>query len=240
MTVEKSQEQPLGIGYREPRVADQAAPGRQPPHSQRVYARLRRMLMIGEFRPGDSVSIRTLSKRLNTGAMPVREAITRLIAEQALQMLPNRQVIVPRMTQRKFVELCKVRRMLEGMAAEAASKNADAELLDLLECHHVALLEAIDNDEPARILEKNRDFHFAIYEAANSEILMPMIERLWMQAGPFLFLSLTVRRTSWQATQHDAALEALRQRDHVGVVQAIQNDIDIGANSLMLTAAFDD
>ena len=196
------------------------------------------MLMIGEFRPGESVSIRTLARRLQCGAMPVREAVTRLIAEQALQMLPNRQVIVPRMTHRKFAELFEVRRMLEGMAAEAGSKNADQTLIDRLEHHHHELLEALEDDDPARILEKNKDFHFALYLAANSEVLMPMIEGLWMQAGPFLFLSLSFRKTSWQASQHAVTLEAVRRRDHAGVRRAIENDIDLGAEILMQKAVF--
>src|ERR1700739_2073168 len=87
------------------------------PVSQQVYRTLRGLLTTGGFQPGETVSLRNLAKRLGTSAMPVREAVNRLIAEQALQMLPNRQVIVPRMTRRKFFELTRVRQLLEGMAA---------------------------------------------------------------------------------------------------------------------------
>src|SRR5262249_24542396 len=65
---------------------------------QRVYQALARGRMGGMFTPGEAVSLRTLAARLGTSAMPVREAVGRLIAEGALLMLPNRSVIIPRMS----------------------------------------------------------------------------------------------------------------------------------------------
>jgi len=50
----------------------------------RVYGALARGLMGGMFTPGEAVSLRTLAARLGTSAMPVREAVSRLIAERAL------------------------------------------------------------------------------------------------------------------------------------------------------------
>jgi DNA-binding GntR family transcriptional regulator len=41
--------------------------------------------------------------------MPVREAVSRLIAERALVMLPNRSVIIPRMSRGRFIELSRIR-----------------------------------------------------------------------------------------------------------------------------------
>src|SRR5262249_30208271 len=61
----------------------------------RVYRALARGLMAGMFKPGEAVTLRTLATRLGTSAMPVREAVSRLIAERALILLPNRSVIVP-------------------------------------------------------------------------------------------------------------------------------------------------
>ena len=64
----------------------------------RVYRALARGLMAGMFSPGEAVTLRILARRLGTSAMPVREAVSRLIAERALVLLPNRSVIVPRMS----------------------------------------------------------------------------------------------------------------------------------------------
>src|SRR5215813_3637134 len=75
----------------------------------RVYRALARGLMAGMFKPG--------------------EAVSRLIAERALILLPNRSVIVPRMSRARFTELSETRQMLEGMMAEAACARATPALL---------------------------------------------------------------------------------------------------------------
>ena len=95
----------------------------------RVYGALARGLMAGMFKPGEAVTLRTLAKRLGTSAMPVREAVSRLIAERALVLLPNRSVIVPRMSRARFTELTETRQILEGMVAEAACARATPALL---------------------------------------------------------------------------------------------------------------
>src|SRR5271154_278523 len=98
----------------------------------RVYRSLARGLMAGMFKPGEAVTLRTLAKRLGTSAMPVREAVSRLIAERALVLLPNRSVIVPRMSRTRFAQLSRTRQMLEGTLAEIAAARATPELLHRL------------------------------------------------------------------------------------------------------------
>ncbi|XOT98787.1 FCD domain-containing protein, partial [Alcaligenes pakistanensis] len=38
----------------------------------------------------------------------------------------------------------------------------------------------------ASSLEKNRIFHFTIYAAAQSPVMLAMIESLWLQSGAYL------------------------------------------------------
>src|SRR5262245_20872628 len=95
----------------------------------RVYRALARGLMAGLFKPGEAVTLRSLAKRLGTSAMPVREAVSRLIAERALVLLPNRSVIVPRMSRARYIELTETRQMLEGMVTEAACARATPALM---------------------------------------------------------------------------------------------------------------
>src|SRR5690606_34687563 len=78
---------------------------------RRTYETLRQALMAGVFQLGQSVTLRTLAAALGTSPMPVREAVSRLITERALTMLPNRTVIVPRMTRNRCIELFKARQV---------------------------------------------------------------------------------------------------------------------------------
>ena len=55
-----------------------------------------------------------LAETLQTSTMPVREALARLVSEQALEALPSRSVRVPLITRERLDDLARARRLVEG------------------------------------------------------------------------------------------------------------------------------
>ncbi len=192
----------------------------------RAHQELRRALITGVFLPGQPVTLRQLVKSLGTSMMPIRDAVGRLIASGALEMLPNRSVIVPQMTRRKFVELSRIRQALEGMAAEKACQVMDGETLEKIRHINALAKDAIARRAHEDAFLYNRDYHFAIYEAASMQVALPLIDTLWLQAGPFLCLSLVKHGARWSAVHHDAAIEAFDARDATAARRAIERDIE--------------
>jgi DNA-binding GntR family transcriptional regulator len=205
----------------------------------RVYRALARGLKVGMFTPGEAVTLRTLATRLGTSAMPVREAVSRLIAERALMLLPNRSVIVPRMSRARFTELSQTRALLEGMVAETACAGATPALLGRLSEINDAMMRCIDEDDLPGALSHNMAFHFALYKSADKRVILPLIEMLWLQAGPFLALSLSMPGMSWSARNHEAVLAALRERDAASARRAIEADIEETTGLLLQRAIFE-
>jgi DNA-binding GntR family transcriptional regulator len=202
---------------------------------ERVYGELRTALMTGQFVPGQSITIRALAKAFGTSAMPVREALRRLVAEQALQILPNRSVIVPRMTRERLEDLRRVRVELEGMAAAQAARHITADELDKLARLLDEMCAAAKNAGPRGYNLQNQDFHFTIYAAARSAVLLPIIESLWLQIGPVLTLLSTDPAVSmiFAEKHHTKALAALRAGDGPGAREAIASDISEAADHLL-------
>lgn len=218
---------------------DPAVPRRRRGELQdRVAAQLRRGLMIGAFVPGQTITLRMLAKSLGTSLMPVREAINQLVAANALELLPNRSVAVRTMTRTRFAELTRARHALEGIAGELAAVNATPALVRRLGSINRELKEAISRRDIAGCLENNQAFHFALYEASRSEVLLPLIEALWLQAGPFMYCSLGVANMPWDASAHVDILAALRERDAAAVRRAIERDIAGTARCLQKYAPF--
>ena len=150
----------------------------------RVYSELRRALIGGLFSPGQVLTIRQLADALLTSTMPVREALGRLITEQALEILPNRSIRVPPVTQERIEDLLRARILIEGEAMALAAARMTP--------RHIASLKAILLDweemrgtQVDREVTLNHAFHFEIYRACGSTVLIPMIESLWLQSGPF-------------------------------------------------------
>ncbi len=205
-----------------------------------VYRQLRHGLAIGLFAPGEEVTLRRLAVQFGTSPMPVRDAVNRLIAERALEMRGNRTVIVPNMTRTRFEELTRVRELIEGEAAEQASKLSGAELVGRLERTNATFLNRVGARDVQAALAANRDFHFALYAAARTQIMMPIIESLWLQVGPFLRLSLVSTSKHWNAARHREAIIGLKKRDGKLVRAAIEADIRTTADHLLKTASFAD
>jgi DNA-binding GntR family transcriptional regulator len=207
---------------------------------QRVYHALARGLMGGMFTPGEAVSLRTLAARLGTSAMPVREAVGRLIAERALVMLPNRSVIVPRMSRERFVELSRTRQNLEGMLAGMACAKASKSDIEGLARINGGVRQALLDDDPRGAMTGNLAFHFALYEFAGSQVALPLVEALWRQAGPFVALSARLPNIRWTLRHHVRLLAALRSGDARTARQAIEDDIEESLQELLKKADFED
>ena len=198
----------------------------------KVYAELRHWLMIGHFLPGEPITLRNLAHELGVSPMPVRAALRHLIAEGGIEMLPNRTMRVPHMTRDRLMELLSLRRELEGLATAQACRNMTDKDLAPIEKVHAATMRALKAGHATRALALNQQFHFAIYALARSWVLMPMIEALWLRAGPFMHLAQGSPGVTWDGRHHVELLRALGRRDVKAARRAIERDIIMAGQHL--------
>lgn len=204
----------------------------------RVYAELRRSLIHGVFVSGQLLRIQDLAEKLSTSTMPVREALARLVSEQALEALPNRSVRVPVITREKLEDLARARVLIEGEVTSLAVANlgpADFARLRALTKECEAAFTVRSDENIRRATELNHAFHDHIYKAAGSQVLLPMIESLWLQSGPYVhaaaFLHDETRDPSG-THHHWELIRALEARDRKAAVAALTRDITRAFNLL--------
>jgi DNA-binding GntR family transcriptional regulator len=201
-----------------------------------VLAQLQKGLMVGALVPGQVISLRKLAQGLGTSSMPVRQALIQLVAANVLEELPNRSVRVPRLTPGRLSELFRVREVIEGMAAKAACRKADPQLVNALDRLNRQLIKSIERHDIPGCLATNQKFHFTLYEAAESEVLMPLIAALWLQCGPTMYFSLLGPKIPWDASAHRDILTGLRRREPGLVQRALTRDIRTTAHHLLKCA----
>ena len=188
--------------------------------------------MSGQVRPGQAFVIRSLADTMGTSVMPVRDALTRLLAEGAVEVRTNgRQITVPVLSRSAIAELFEVRIQLESMAAGLAAERITAGEIEQLERDVATMDRAMVDRDDALFMETNRSFHFTIYHAARSHCLIPLIEMLWLKCGPLLRVPLQtgsraeIRVMGGAQEQHLAILAALRDGDSVRTREAIRRDL---------------
>jgi DNA-binding GntR family transcriptional regulator len=200
--------------------------------NDRVYGELRKLIVSGGFAPGVGLTLRALSAALGTSEMPVRDAIRRLVTEGGLEVLPNRKVAVPAISRADYADILQVRLLLEGEAAErAAASIGDAELAQLAALQDG--LRAQKSPTKADIAATNQQFHYVIYGAAHSPLLLSMIESLWLRSGPTLHHLPIAMSQAEIIVQHDRVLAALRARDRQEARDALVADLRTGGERIL-------
>ena len=156
--------------------------------SEQVYLELKSALMQGRFPAGSKLAIRPLSQKLGTSPTPVREAIVRLAAQNALDAGANKSIRVPKRSLEKLAEINRIRSVLEGMAAASAADRPPRGLDILLAGIHEQVLSALEDQDLDRASAAKMQFFLSIYDASSMPTLLATIENLWLQIGPYLNL----------------------------------------------------
>jgi DNA-binding GntR family transcriptional regulator len=136
------------------------------------------------------------------------------------------------MTRERLMELLSLRRELEGLATAQACRNMTDRDLAQIEKIHASTMRALKAGDATRALALNQQFHLSIYALARSWVLMPMIEALWLRAGPFMHLAQGSPGVTWDGRHHVELLRALARRDAKAARRAIQRDISMAGQNL--------
>jgi DNA-binding GntR family transcriptional regulator len=178
------------------------------------------------------LTISALAESFGTSHMPIREASRRLAAENALEIAANGSARVPSISRERLDDLCRARVTLEGLAAELAVPRIgpdDIAQLEALVVEHEAMAR---RGSVVELLGKNQEFHFRLYRASGSEVLIQLIETLWLRFGPYMCTLtrhvepiLTSENGETYTEHHHEALAALKAGDAAGVRKAIEADI---------------
>jgi DNA-binding GntR family transcriptional regulator len=193
-----------------------------------IYEELRQRMITGKITPGVSLSTRSLALEMGVSQMPVRDALSRLAAEGAVQIRFKRKIEVAAMTAERFTDLFDCRLLLEPEAAVQALPHITPPLLRRLREIDAALDVAMENGDVLGYMERNFEFHFAMYHANKRPTLNRLIEALWLQFGPYMRVIYGRYGTANLVDQHRIALEAIEANDAEGLRRAIASDIADG------------
>ncbi len=195
---------------------------------QRVYQELRTDILLGRIAPGAPLTIRGLADHLGVSAMPIREALRRLAAESAVELLGNRRIRIPLMSPQRFDDLLAARIALETEAAERALGHVDDALIARMEEYAAEVDIGVETRDYDRWLAANFAFHRTLYAARPDSVFVPLIESLWLQIGPFLRQALAHIGPDYTIDRHAEALSAIRSRNRMALRIAIEADLRDG------------
>ena len=190
-------------------------------------------VLAGRSQPGASLTLRHLAESFGISITPVRDAVTRLVAQGILQLGPRNSAIVPHLTAGELKHITVIRCALEGRAARQAAQNPDQKARERLKSRLATMRALIRDRKLESYLDHHRQFHFEIYAMSGIPMLVDMIENMWLRCGPALSFVIPQYVLSLRGSDHHtAALDGILNGDPDAAEAAVIADITEAANYL--------
>ena len=193
--------------------------------SQRIAAALREAILGGEFAPGERLLQDVIAERFGASRIPVREAFRILDSEGLMEVSPNKGARVPALDLYEVHTYYRMRERLEPLTlTESLPHLTDAQIDEMEQIQEQ--IEA--NDDVARFLVLDRDFHMTSYAACPSEQLLSATVRLWNSTQHYrraFMLLAGPDRAAIVNAEHRLLLDAIRRRDAVDAERFLEGHI---------------
>lgn len=171
------------------------------------------LIRMGELSPGQRVDQRAISERLDVSRTPLREALRALAADGILTRTPNAGYAVAKLSAVDLLQYYSIRTYLEAEVLAAIAWPSGAQLDSLRAANEICRAAALEGDVE-RLVAANRDFHLTMFRFSPLTIMVGEIERVWRVSEPYRALHLSnAARRKRVASDHDAMIEAIEQRD---------------------------
>ena len=213
--------------------------GRRPITASAYVADLvRDGILRGRYRLGERLDQQVLAEELGVSIIPVREALHRLAADGLVRILPRRGAFVAELTRQELTEISWIRERLEERATRLAAPHLEErtlrELSDLNDrMRRMARPGKVQASSWAAL---NRRWHFGLYEAAQSELLVQLIDMLWNRTSLYrevIFSDPTIRAKA--AHEHGDVLRRLQLGDVVGAARGVRLHVRRATEDMMVT-----
>ena len=143
----------------------------------RVAAILRKVLLAGEFAPGQELSLTEIAARMGVSRTPVREAFQALAAEGLLELRMNRGAIVASIDEKFIRDHFELRQLLECEAVKRTIQNK-ADMTKLLNLQQWAESHLTTMTE-AGYRNYNQQLHTEFWKGSGNQKLYDLLSSLW-------------------------------------------------------------
>jgi DNA-binding GntR family transcriptional regulator len=210
--------------------------------AERVYEDIKERILDQTLRPGERLTVESLSRQLETSSSPIREALARLESENLVVQRFYAGYSVAPPPERAFLDgLLDFRALVEGHCARVGAPRRSPEILQAMESA-VAQMGKTKRlgtryREYRRFVQEDARFHQAIVESAGN----PATSQIYANLHAVMLQSrLYVTRPSGDGAraeqvmaEHHAILEAFRAGDGEAAERAIREHLAGGRRRLL-------
>jgi DNA-binding GntR family transcriptional regulator len=193
---------------------------------------VRSQILSGDLGPGERIRPSELATTLGMSPTPVREALRVLQADGLVRYRTHQEIVVAERTPEEALEVYRLRCLLEPLAVEQAAERLTDATLRLLERVHHRLEAAVHSSRRRSTGTINAAWHWTLYEAADSPLLLSFVRRLW-EAFPWRTMWVIPGRAETSVEEHAQIMLALRAREPRRAASLMRQHIESGRDTLL-------
>lgn len=191
-----------------------------------VFQTLREAILKGDLRPGERLMELQLASRLGVSRTPIREAIRMLEQEGLAVTIPRKGAEVARMTEKNMEDVLQIREALDDLAVQVACDKMTKQQLANLTQTMKNFENAVQTGNLSKIVAYDVEFHDIIYESTDNPKLVTLLSNLREQIHRYRVEYLKEKENyPMLIKEHEAILEALKEKNKERVVEAMRSHI---------------
>lgn len=198
--------------------------GKESSATRAAYVTLRDMILTGALPAGQKLKIESLRALLNTGASPVREALSLLTSDMLVERIDQRGFRAAPASLANFQEILSLRCTMEDMALRKSMERATTQWEEGLVVSQHRMHRALGSGDVAAFESAHKAFHMALLGNANAPILLRYCSQLYDLNIRYRYLA----AAGTQYQKRDTAAE------HIEILQAaLRGDADAASSALI-------
>ncbi len=151
----------------------------------KIEAELMNDIAAGALAPGERLDEATLTHRFGVSRTPVREALSRLVAQGVLVPGEKRGVRVASYTREELAQVFETMHEIEAACARIASQRLTLLSRVEIEMAQAACVAAAETGVREEYQRANEDLHQAIYRATGNPYMAELASEFRRRTGPF-------------------------------------------------------
>lgn len=201
-----------------------------------VFRELEKAIISGKIPPGQRLSTDAIARDMGVSRIPVREALRRLEARGFIITRPNRGSAVNTLSRENLREILGIRLLLECEAVEKAAVRARRTTVSRLRDTNTMYARLRRQNDAAKLLSVNREFHLIAYRDSDSPILLELINQLWDRVNPYyhiMFRQSMMPHPQAGVDYHTQLIQAMADRDREKAKHWIRADLTRSAEFVL-------
>ena len=143
--------------------------------SEKAYKLIKNKI---SFSNDQHISIRKISKELNMGYSPIREACQRLHQEGLLKGLPGIGYFIPQIDMKNIIEIFEVRKIIEKYVFEEVFDSLTEEHLTALSDYITKEINYLKKKDIKGFRRYDKKFHMLFFEIYNNSVLVNLMKNV--------------------------------------------------------------